>query len=204
MLKNNFVTPLLSFVIMMPPCLVQAQRATIPEMIARGAVTATSTIPSGVPPSVGEVLRTTEMIVTGTIGQPRSYLSKDQSEVYTDYPISAPTVHFQSQVITTRTPAVPPPLAVTLRGGTVTVNGLRFTQTEPGLPPLQPGTQGLFLLQHVVGKHLIAGMFLGAFSIVDGRIVPLFGGEDFAPEYRNLTLSEAIESMLTILRARVR
>jgi hypothetical protein len=197
------ITLLVSLVIVIEPRLVQTQRATIPEMISRGGATSTSTVPSGLPPSVDELLRITDVVVTGTIGQPRSYLSSDQTEIYTDYDIIAPVIFFQSQVITRPTPGPPPGVTVTLRGGTLMVSGISFTQTEPALPPLQSGTQGLFLLRRVDGKYQIAGMFFGAFSIIEGRIMPLVARDDFAPEYRNVTLSEAMKSMLAILQARV-
>lgn len=180
------------------------QRETIPESVAKGAVAALSTVPSGPTPSVADLLRITDVVVKGTIGQPRSYLSGDQRDIYTDYAISDPVFIYQLHLTPSRTPGVLPTVTVTLRGGTVMVNGLSFTATEPALRPLQPGSQALFLLQHVGDKYRVAGWYFGAFGIKDGRVIPLNARDDFAPEYRNVALSDAVDSMIATLRAQAR
>jgi hypothetical protein len=168
------------------------------------------------------------MVVMGTIGEPHSYLSDDQCEVYTDYPINDAVVlyyRYAPQTGGVPKPEEPPALAITELGGTVMVNGRQFTQKEPALPPLRPGIKGLFLLQHVGSKYVIAPAilpnhgsvgssvcpelipdnFYGAFRITDDRLMPLVAREDFAeeyaPEYRNAKVSDAIDTMMHILRA---
>lgn len=184
---------------------VQAQqRETIPELMAKGGVAALATVPSGPTPPVADLLRLTDVVVRGTVGQPRSYLSDDQRDIYTDYPIGDPVFIYQSQMTTSRTPGILPSVTVTLRGGTVMVNGVSFTATEPALRPLQPGTQALFLLQRVGDKYLIAGRYFGAFGIKSDKLMPLAVRDDFAPEYRNVAVADAVDSMMTTLRAQVR
>jgi hypothetical protein len=180
------------------------QRETIPESVAKGAVAALSTIPSGPTPSVADLLRITDVVVKGTVGLPRSYLSDDERDIYTDYPISDPVFIYQLQMTTSRTPGVLPAVTVTLRGGTVMVNGLRFTATEPALRPLQPGIQALFLLEHVGDKYRVAAHYYGAFGIKGGKVMPLAARVDFAPEYRNVAVSDAVDSMMATLRAQAR
>jgi hypothetical protein len=180
------------------------QRETIPELVAKGAVAALGTVPSGPTPPVADLLRLTDVVVRGTVGQPRSYLSDDQRDIYTDYPIGDPVFIYQSQMTTSRTPGILPSVTVTLRGGTVMVNGVSFTATEPALRPLPPGTQALFLLRHVGDKYLIADRYFGAFGIKSDRLMPLAARDDFAPEYRNVAVADAVESMMTTLRAPVR
>jgi hypothetical protein len=202
---TSVMTRLLTLVLLCLSASVQAQqRETIPDLVAKGAVAALSTVPSGPTPSVADLLRITDVVVKGTIGQPRSYLSDDQRDIYTDYPISDPVFIYQSQMTTSRTPGVLPTVTVTLRGGTVMVNGLRFTATEPALRPLQPGSQALFLLQHVGDKYQVAGWYFGAFGIQDGSVIPLNARRDFAPEYRNVAVSDAVDSMMAALRTQVR
>ncbi len=84
------------------------------------------------------------MIVYGTIGEGRSYLSDDQRDVYTDYPINEPVFAYRSELASIPAGRVVQGVTVTQLGGTVTVNGVAFTQTEPALPPLEAGTRGLF------------------------------------------------------------
>lgn len=68
------------------------QQSTIPEALAQAgkSLTGGTTIPSGIAPTIDEVLRDVDIVVTGIVGQPNSYLSDDQREVYPDYPISNP------------------------------------------------------------------------------------------------------------------
>src|SRR5258708_21080322 len=127
---TSVMTRLLTPVLLCLSVSVQTQqRETIPESVAKGAVAALSTVPSGPTPAVADLLRITDVVVKGTIGQPRSYLSDDQRCVFTDYPISDPAFIYQSQMTTARTPGLLPTVSVTLRGGTVMVTGLRLTGT---------------------------------------------------------------------------
>jgi hypothetical protein len=77
---------------------IDAQLQTIPEMLrtAGESMSGGPTIPSGVAPTLDRVLADTDMIVTGVVGQPRSYLSDDQRDVYTDYPLSNPAFLYQA------------------------------------------------------------------------------------------------------------
>jgi len=57
----------------------------------------------------------------------------------------------------------------------------------------------MFLLRHVGDKYWIAGAFYGAFDITNGKLTPLTSKPNFAAEYQDVPLSEAVDSMLTIL-----
>ncbi len=174
-----------------------AQFDTIPQSIAKGAVGSASTVPSGVSPSVERILRITDLVVSGTVGESRSYLSDDQMEVYTDIALGDPTVLYQShQLVTAAVPGVIPTVTITQRGGTISIEGTTFTQREEALPALQIGTKGLFFLQRVGNKNVIAGKFYGAFSVVDGRVTPLMSSKDYAQEYRGLALADAVRLAL--------
>jgi hypothetical protein len=180
----------------------QQQRQTIPQAIAEGAVNSVSTVPSGQVPTIAALLRNTDIIATGTVGEPRSYLSDDQRDVYTDYPIVDPVFLFQSQSAPMPKPGIMPTLIVTQLGGTVAVNGTRFTQKEPALAPLEKGTRALFMLQQTNGHNFIAGRYFGVFGVTETRLVPLVARQDFAPEYRTIHVSSAIDTMLATLRER--
>jgi hypothetical protein len=173
-------------------------RLTIPEMMATGAVESIATEPSGVAPPVVSILRETDLVVTGTIGEPRGYLSDDQLDVQTDYPILGAVILFQSQRTIAKS-GVSRDVTVTQLGGTAMVGQTPFTEQQPALGPLPSGRQGLFLLRHVGNKYWIAGTYFGAFDITNGRLMPLTSKPNFAAEYQDVPLSEAVDSMLTIL-----
>jgi hypothetical protein len=180
-----------------------AQKLTIPEGVARGAVGSTAGVPSGIAPSVESVLTSTDVMVAGTVSQPHSYLSDDQTQVFTDYRITEPVYYFQSQPTTSRTPGLPPDIVVTLLGGTIPVGGIMFTEVQRGLPPLTPASRVLLLLQHVDNKYSVAGPFLGAFRIENDRLIPLTGVQDFASEFTGRSASEAIRYMQARLSTRI-
>jgi len=178
-----------------------AQTTTIPERVAKGEVLSTApATPSGLAPSVASLLDSTDVLVTGRVGKGRSYVSDDQTEIFTDFPLEDATVLFQRVAATSNRPGPQPPISVTQRGGTVAVDGHTFTQKEGGLPPLQPGTQVLCLLNHVRAKYQIAGWYWGVFVVEDGKLRPLVTRDDFAPDYRGIALKEAVQSMMAILQ----
>jgi hypothetical protein len=181
---------------------VSAQRETIPELVARGGVSSAATVPSGQMPALAALLERTDLLVTGTLGAPHSYLSNDQTDVLTDYPLIDPIVLFLAKPRVSRTAGVHPPLTLTQKGGTVTVNGVAFTEKQPALEPLQPGSKVLCLLESVGDKNVIVGAFFGIFSIEGGRLNPLMTRPDFAQDYRGVEYDAAVESMLSVLRAR--
>src|SRR5258708_28836061 len=59
-----------------------------------------------------------------------------------------PTFLYQTQPSAFPRPGIAAAITVTQLGGTITVNGQSFKQTEQGLPPLLPGTDGLFFGLH--------------------------------------------------------
>src|SRR5262245_44850147 len=63
----------------------QQQLETIPDSVARAGrrLMHLSSTPSGEPPAVQAILSKTELIVRGTVGKPRSYLSRDERAVLT-------------------------------------------------------------------------------------------------------------------------
>jgi hypothetical protein len=189
----------------------QAQRVTIPEAVARGGVSGVGTAPSGPEPTIEAILEKTDLVIVGTVGEPHSYLSQDQLDVNTDFPVKDATVFYYKYP-----PAKSPEtdnntqqaLTLTQLGGSILIDGKRFTQLENALPALQPGTKGLFLLQRRGDKYWIAGPstalpFYGAFSITpEDKLMPLMGRRDFAPEYRNLKVSERLGKMMNILHSK--
>ena len=174
---------------------------TIPERVARGASGRFSTIPSGKPPTVTDLLRTTDIVVRGVIGKSRGYLSDDQQDVCTEYEMQDAVILYQAQMPQTARPGIAPPVLVTLVGGEVTIGSTKFTQVEEALPGLEPGVEALFLLQKVDNRYRLAGTYLGVFGIVAGKLKPLTNVQSFAPEYRDRAATEAAAEIVAQARS---
>jgi hypothetical protein len=175
--------------------LVQGQlEPTIPEILVRAgkSMSGFETVPSGPAPTVSDVLRNTDMAVRGIVGGARSYLSADQREIYTDYSLLRPSVLYQADVTRSARPGVLPAVTVTARGGTVNVNGLTYTFKVMALPPLELGSDCLFLLDKIGDRYMVAGVYYGVFRVSSGTLTPLTKKSDYAPEYRGAAAEPSI------------
>ena len=78
----------------------QSERPTIPELLRQSgkSLEGFTTVPSGVAPSIDQVIDGAEIVVRGIVGQPRSYLSNDQRDVYTEYPSRNPVILYQTEM----------------------------------------------------------------------------------------------------------
>ena len=149
---------------------------------------------------MSELVREADLIVRGTVGTPTAYLSDDNMNVYSDYPlIDAVVLHGL-----TRPSSRPGPqtIVVTQLGGTIVLGNLKFTQTEDGLPALQSGSEGVFVLKLVETKYHLAGTFYGAFGISNGILTPLTNRRDFATEYRGVPAAAAIQEIVRLARGK--
>jgi hypothetical protein len=148
-------------------------------------------------------LAETDLIVRGVVGEPTTFLSNDEMNIYTEYPLVDTVTLYDSEVAASATPgpASRRPITVAQLGGTMEINGHTFSQFEAGLPPLHPGTECLFLLQRVDGRHYIVGTYHGAFAIVHGNLEPLAVNPIFEREYRGLTVSEGTAALISHVRA---
>jgi hypothetical protein len=153
-------------------------------------------------PGLTELLQITDVLVVGTLGNPNSYLSDDKTEVLTDYALTDQAILFEAKPRLSGKPSAPRAVTITQKGGTVVVDGVSFTERQPALEPLKPGSRVLCLLEAVGNKTMIAGSFFGVFSVEAGRLNPLMARPDFAREYRGAEYGSAVDSMLRVLRAR--
>lgn len=178
------------------------QLETIPQTLLRVGESLTDrlTMPSG-DSDMTEVLRQTELIVRGTIGLPtKAYLSKDQTTIYTDYPLIKPVVLYDSRGQSSQSPRLAPEITVTVRGGSIQVGALTFTLISEALRELPVGAEGLFLLKSIDGKYQPVGYFFGAFEISGDRITrPFTQARGFAAEYRGASVSETAQTWVAAL-----
>jgi hypothetical protein len=184
----------------------QAQTVpTIPEIVSSGGGWASPSRPSGAGPRMRDVLDRTDTIVRGVIGKPLpSYLSADQRQVFTDHPILASMILYEQMTVLSRLPGPPPDVTVTVRGGTVTINGVPFTARYRDQPEMRPGSECVFLLRTEGGKYRVVGDYFGVFAIENGRFMPLYDGPAFAAEYRGASAETAIQAILGIVRGRAK
>ncbi len=178
-----------------------AQLKTIPEQLAQAGVDLVggASVPSGFAPTVDAVLEQADVIVQGVVGAPRTYLSQDQMNVLSDYPLVRPTVLFDSKVAPLSQPGIPEPeIVVTVRGGKITIGGLTYTERFDALPKLEPGSECLLLLKRVGNRLHIAGDgHFGAFEVEGGRLKPLTRVHGFAPTYRGMPTVEAAQAIVS-------
>jgi hypothetical protein len=86
---------------------------------------------------------------------------------------------------------------VTISGGTITINGVKYSETFWDFPTLPPGIDGLFLLRRVGDRLLVAGQFYGAFKVNAGLLTPVGNTRGFAPELLNAPVDAAVEDMIS-------
>jgi hypothetical protein len=202
-------TVLLVTVVMAHTVFAQDTRPTIPEMVARGwgmgAARGCGIAPS---PPLSEVLRQTDLLVAGTVGAARGYLSDDQKDIYTDHALTDTRIYYQrplsGPLSRVALPGVlpEPSVVITELGGTATVSGRPFTEdvSYSGVTKITAGMTGLFLLKRQGNRYWLANPVLGAFEIVNDRLSLLAERPDFARELRTLPADAAVQHMLEILR----
>jgi len=173
----------------------QSRPLTIPEALAKAGSSLSSgpTVGSGLPPSLDTVLQETDLIVRGVVGLPVSYLSDDQTEVLTDYPLVAPNVLYQrDQRANGETSGV----TVTILGGDIAIDGLTFSSRHASLPQLTPGSEGVFCLKRVGDQNHIALRYFGVFAVLGLDLVPLVRKSGFAPEVKGKAADVVIDELV--------
>src|SRR4051794_35903326 len=121
MLKCNSLGPWIALFVC-SAITARAQSLTIPEELQHQghSMGRLSSAPSGPVPTLDKIVDLTDLVVRGVLGESTSYLSEDQTEVYTDYPILNATVLYDPRVVVSKKPEVPSiqPTRVTILGGT--------------------------------------------------------------------------------------
>jgi hypothetical protein len=185
----------------------QESEQTIPEALAAKGLQPGDTNESVVSkgsdcyigcPSIEQTLARTDVAMIAIVGQPRAYLSDDQRDVFTDYTLDQRVVLYRREMSTFATDQ---PITVTAHGGTVTVNGIRYTLKHEALPPLPVGATCLFLLKHVGNRYHVADTYYGVFRVND-TLIPLVNDERFAPQYKSMAATAAIKDIAARLSAR--
>jgi hypothetical protein len=159
-----------------------AQQQTIREALAAAQHSIWRHTSACGSPGMATVLRDTDVIVMGMIGDSNSHETSDHRDVVTDYEILQPI--YLGRRPTARIPNLSAPFVVTLPGGTITVDGLTYTSNYDEVAAPAPGTWYLLLLKERPEGYALAATFLGAFKIDNGLMTPLTTKASFAPELR--------------------
>jgi hypothetical protein len=154
--------------------------------------------------SLDRWLANTHTILRGRVGAPLpSYISDDETEVYTDYVIEDPVFLYNPTPQAADRPGMPPSINVTLPGGTVTIGGLSFRSHYDELPGLTSGTDCLFLLMRVGQRYLIINGFQGAFQISNEKLLPLSKAAFAVPAtYQHADYSRAAAELVRYISTR--
>jgi len=177
-------------------------RPTLPELAVR---VAPNPVLLGrnfemIPPSLGKMVQAADLIVLGTVGTGKTYLSADQRDLYTDYLVTPRRVLAQRIPAQSSPRAAAAPIIVKRWGGQIVLNGVSVTQEEHDLRTFQSGDDLLLLLMYdkTDGKYRLYGGISGAFSVSNGRVVSLLKNYTI-PDVRDATTAQ-IESEVRRLR----
>lgn len=112
-----------------------------------------------------------DLVVEGTLSEPKAYLTPNQMQLYTDYRFSVAKAWRGRPFAGTRRPGENIYLTVKTWGGDTDLNGVRVQISDPALTPLPLDTTVLLLLQFDAtdGKYAIAEGGSYAYQIRDGR-----------------------------------
>jgi hypothetical protein len=184
------------------PAEAQPTRLTIPEILALAgrSTSGGSGIGSGIV-ELRDIFHFVDLAVRGVVGEPTTYMTDDMRDVLTDYPIVNPEFLFRAVSSPVPRPGWPPEATVTLRGGSVVVDGLTYTFVADALPSLEPGTECLFLLHYSQGRYIPAGISYGVFEIGED-LRPLTRKQGFGEELRGVPSQRAITDIIRTLGAR--
>ena len=166
---------------------------TLPEIVLRVAPQPVhrGRIRELVPLSLEQMVPTADLIVHGIVELRSTYLSVDQTELYTDYWVNPRRVFAQRSVATTSAPGAAPPIVLKRWGGKTLLDGVSVTVEDHDLRDFRSGEELLLVLiyDNADGKYRIAGDISGAFAVAGRRILPLVQ-HPIAERVRNLSLDE--------------
>jgi hypothetical protein len=153
--------------------------------------------------SLSSVLNNPDLIVRGTVaGNSVAYLSSDGRQILTDYRLNNAQVIFTTGIsVSLRPGMLPAPVTVTQLGGSMMLEGKRVTVRHKGLPPLESGTDGVFVLIRRGDKYRIAGDYIGAFAIERGLVLPLTANRAVVEKYRGIPFSRLVSELTEGLRS---
>jgi hypothetical protein len=178
-----------------------AEQDRIPEALARAGRSIQVSAPPGAgwfgeDESIEALLRVTDVIVKGRLGVPRAFLSHDEREVRTEYPIVNPTTLYAAAL---SKPDLPPATSVTMIGGAVKINGLTYTATYEALPLPEEGTECLLLLRECDKRYYVAGIYYGIFRIEHDRLKVMTKDQKFinrVTAYHDVSAPKAIADIV--------
>lgn len=169
-------------------------RPTLPELAIRVAPDPVilGRIREMVTPSLRKMAQGADLIVHGSVGPGKTYLSADLRDLYTDYLVTPRRGLARRTPQASSAPAATAPIIVKRWGGQIVLNGVSVTQDDYDLRQFQSGDELLLLLMYdrTDGKYQLVGEVSGAFSVSNGRVVQLLRNRPIAEYVRDATIAQ--------------
>ena len=166
------------------------RRTTIPEAAARvspGPLFQTRTA-EVTDLNVAEMVASADLVLVGTLERSRVYLSKDETELYTEYRVTPTEVVVQRKADVFTSPGQH---VILLRqwGGRTVIGGVEVNVIDSNLAPLPTGMPLVLLLTKASdGVYELVGASDGAFSVQGGKVHAMRAPPTGAEHYRGMPL----------------
>jgi hypothetical protein len=176
-----------------------AQRLTIPQSIEKSRPNAphwSGRIRELAPRSFADVVQNSDLILVATLRKVGTYLSSDQTELYTDFEILPVTTIAARAVPGTNNPG---PQTMILRqwGGSTVISGVNVEMKDENFPLLQANTSLLLLLtlNKESGTYEVFDGIFGGFQLEGGRKLRHLGTPAQYERLSGVDIQEAIREI---------
>lgn len=195
----------LAFVMMssLLACEATAQQPTIPEHVAQnhGRPVSIPVVRDLVPIPLDKLADDADLIVVGRLVRAKSYMTSDQTDVYTDYDLHSDRVIVDrgAVIATASTPGRIPPLSVTVFGGELSVNGTPVRVSDTSLKQWREGARLLMFLSKTKepNRFRLYGGSAGLFEIDSiGRVTSLLNHPYRDNDVRGRTIEQLTQFVI--------
>lgn len=197
----RFVAIVVTGIIALPTLSAAHQAPTIPELVDRRRPDPVEIvrITEVLPPSLDDLVRSSTLVVRGTLRRLRTYLSEDQTTLLTDYEVlPRQRVARSGPAPTIKSPGTMR-VIFTQWGGETTINGVEVVVAELSLRPFVDGSEVILFLreQGATGKFELVHDFAAAFDVTSNRVQPQLA----SPEQNHLARLRPDEFVAAIQKA---
>lgn len=164
-----------------------AGQLTIPEMVKLSSPNPVALTRSRemIPRPFAVIVGQADLIVEGRVTRQKSYLSRNQKDLLTDFVVTPSRVLAQrgNAPAAVRAPGGLSPVVMKQFGGQMVIDGVQVTDEDPDAPLLRDGQSVILVLVYnkTESKYELPGV-AGAFTIQQDGLAPLIKA---APEYEN-------------------
>ena len=181
--------------------LCSAQGPTLREIAARAKGPIVKAIGTEEPSrSVESLAAGANVIALGSVRPLKTYLSDDETLIYTDFVFTPLTLIARGGVGSQRTLEPGETLVVKQVGGRMEMGGIQVTVVDEHLDALPSSESVLLFLEKIEkeSKYRILGEHWGAFAVRSGRVVPLVKPADAYHAYSGMDLDRFSEEVISL------